>query len=859
MKKLLYTIIALAATVFTVGCQRETRIEEEGTVEASFNIGFAGTQTKAVSDGLTATQLVVGVYDKALGFVQSQSWLPTSADHKNAFSALKATFNTRLVKGHGYDIVFLAVAPDNGFYTIDLENKSLSVAKTGDSNAEKRDAFYAVYSVSKVTDAINESDIVLTRPFAQINVLDIKEDFLAAKEALVNFKKSALTVKAPTKMNLIDGSVSDADTYVLAKAEMSSTTPNFEPYGARGDYWLLTDYILASNTKELADLSFTLYDEADAEIVSYDLTSVPYQRNFRTNIYGGLLTTDGTFVITIDPVYEGSVEFPIEGKVPAVTFANTELSAAGGALTTDVDGTINFKATHPMATVPVTYKSSNVAVGTIDANGLFTAKAAGNTVVTVSFPAVENGVVKSADDTYSSLTVTFTVTVKAAELADAELTVSGAPTAALAAGESFNLTVASKSDGAITVTADPKDAVTVGAPASGVYAVTAAELSADTEVTLTVSQAATTVYNASTKTVKFTVSKKAEVVPPTPEVVTATVAEFLAAEVSSSQKYQLTGKIAQHKGSINTTYGNFDLVDATGTVYVYGLTKEEVALVIEGESFKGNNDKSFSELGLEEGDTVTLIGYRSAYNDEIEVVGAYYVSHVKDTTPKFGATINGETIAAAGGTKTITVTGNVAWTASVTGGATLSATSGEGAGTITVTVPANTSETAEPEYVVKVSTTAEAATKEFSFTIKQNKYVAPSGDETVVEVVIADQGYEDKATPATATSGEVTVTFSVGENTYKNTPTYFATTSPVGVRLYAENTATVEAAGKTITKIVFEASVNGNKSGVKPTPTVDTGTLDDNLVWTGEATSVTLRAAGTAGNISITKVTVTYK
>ena len=268
MKKLLYTIIALAATVFTVGCQRETRIEEEGTVEASFNIGFAGAQTKAVSDGLTATQLVVGVYDKALGFVQSQSWLPTSADHKNAFSALKATFNTRLVKGHGYDIVFLAVAPDNGFYTIDLENKSLSVAKTGDSNAEKRDAFYAVYSVSKVTDAINESDIVLTRPFAQINVLDIKEDFLAAKEALVNFKKSALTVKAPTKMNLIDGSVSDADTYVLAKAEMSSTTPNFEPYSTREDYWLLTDYILASNTKELADLSFTLYDEADAEISS---------------------------------------------------------------------------------------------------------------------------------------------------------------------------------------------------------------------------------------------------------------------------------------------------------------------------------------------------------------------------------------------------------------------------------------------------------------------------------------------------------------------------------------------------------------------------------------------------------------
>lgn len=98
------------------------------------------------------------------------------------------------------------------------------------------------------------------------------------------------------------------------------------------------------------------------------------------------------------------------------------------------------------------------------------------------------------------------------------------------------------------------------------------------------------------------------------EVIVTTVDKFLAAEVSTTQKYQLTGVIG---GSINTSYGNFDLTDETGTVYVYGLTATEVE----------KNDKSFASLGLKEGDIVTLIGYRGEYNGKIQVTGAYYVSH----------------------------------------------------------------------------------------------------------------------------------------------------------------------------------------------------------------------------------------
>ena len=101
-----------------------------------------------------------------------------------------------------------------------------------------------------------------------------------------------------------------------------------------------------------------------------------------------------------------------------------------------------------------------------------------------------------------------------------------------------------------------------------------------------------------------------------------TVAEFLAKEKSSAVRYRLTGKITNLKTG---DYGNFHLEDATGSVYVYGLTVAPVA----------KNDKSFPTLGLKEGDVITLVGTRDRYDNakvetEKEQVGgpAYFVTKV---------------------------------------------------------------------------------------------------------------------------------------------------------------------------------------------------------------------------------------
>jgi len=97
----------------------------------------------------------------------------------------------------------------------------------------------------------------------------------------------------------------------------------------------------------------------------------------------------------------------------------------------------------------------------------------------------------------------------------------------------------------------------------------------------------------------------------------STIADFNAAPESNSVWYQLTGTVKNLKdGDI---YGNFDLEDATGSVYVYGLLSE-----------KGGEKKKFQDLakskGIQNGSKITIVGNRGSYQGKIEVMNAYFVS-----------------------------------------------------------------------------------------------------------------------------------------------------------------------------------------------------------------------------------------
>ena len=105
---------------------------------------------------------------------------------------------------------------------------------------------------------------------------------------------------------------------------------------------------------------------------------------------------------------------------------------------------------------------------------------------------------------------------------------------------------------------------------------------------------------------------------PDPATVTkATIAEFRAAQQGDGKWYELTGVVTE---IVNATYGNLMLMDATDTVYVYGVVK----------AYATTNDKSFNQTGVKVTDTLTIYSLRDAYGDRVEAGGtvpAVYVSH----------------------------------------------------------------------------------------------------------------------------------------------------------------------------------------------------------------------------------------
>lgn len=92
-----------------------------------------------------------------------------------------------------------------------------------------------------------------------------------------------------------------------------------------------------------------------------------------------------------------------------------------------------------------------------------------------------------------------------------------------------------------------------------------------------------------------------------------TIAEFLELK-NTTDTCILTGVVSN---IVNATYGNFDLTDESGKVYVYGL------LTPEGEA------KKFAELGVEAGDTLTVLAIYNEHNGNPQVKNAIFVDLVK--------------------------------------------------------------------------------------------------------------------------------------------------------------------------------------------------------------------------------------
>ena len=167
--------------------------------------------------------------------------------------------------------------------------------------------------------------------------------------------------------------------------------------------------------------------------------------------------------------------------------------------------------------------------------------------------------------------------------------------------------------------------------------------------------------------------------------------------------YQVTGVV---RNIYNPYYGNFYLYNLEESVYitVYGLKENETA---------GN--QTFANIGLKEGDIVTLMGVRTSYSNNPQIGSAYYVSH---TSPEYEVTLE--------------VEGE--------GQATLSANKVENGKSVILTVAANEG--------YKISS-IKANDKNISVVAGQNEYEITVNAKTTVKVTFVEDTGEEPVEPET--------------------------------------------------------------------------------------------------------------
>jgi len=170
---------------------------------------------------------------------------------------------------------------DSHYKTID-NLKTITRTNSGNVPSQSNDAFCACHPINKTTGAYSD-DVLLVRPFGQINISEKDAD------ALAKVKWTTAVFKVPKGYDVESGKPTDV-------TEEVTRVVNSYPLSDGNDCTanLFYDYIFAPSTGQTAlseiKLTFTSNDD-NLQIGDFPIpANVPVERNKRTNISGHIVS-----------------------------------------------------------------------------------------------------------------------------------------------------------------------------------------------------------------------------------------------------------------------------------------------------------------------------------------------------------------------------------------------------------------------------------------------------------------------------------------------------------------------------------------------------------------------------------------
>lgn len=296
------TLITIAATpLLLLSCSDEVKLatESEGenlvslTVQLPEELG-----TRAFGEASKIKSLKYAVYPQ--GEQQPLAMFDGKAAETVEMTGLSKNVQLQLASGKKYDVIFWAAADEvDAQSKFDETTQVATLAPTVCSN-EADDAFFAKAEID--VNGNLQQTVKLYRPYAQLNIGT--DDLAAAAASGYTVTKTQVATQAYSAINLASGSVvGNATDVTFSYADIPDASEAF-PAGSAYNY-LSMNYVLVPDYKTIADV--TLDYTNGTTPMKRTFTSVPLQRNYRTNIYGSLLTNSVDFNVVIEPAFIGTL------------------------------------------------------------------------------------------------------------------------------------------------------------------------------------------------------------------------------------------------------------------------------------------------------------------------------------------------------------------------------------------------------------------------------------------------------------------------------------------------------------------------------------------------------------------------
>lgn len=366
MKKYLYSLFAICSMAFFAGCTQEEIVSQStgNEVTVTFKTEVRNdVKSRAIGDDIEQIDLVeFAVYGED-GYLPAlyTTAIPRPGDKNNHpdedDNKMYADIEVVLVKGQTYSFAFWAQTYDKkdadgnliyeSPYKFDPSTARVTVdyqkVKANDKNA---DAFFGKV-IDFTVKGTFEHKVTLTRPFAQVNFLTTDADLQKARNAGFEPAQSKMVIQnAATSLNVLTGEVNGNEEAVFDFAnlitDVKTTIKNINKeeikFGtdqtATNFNYLGTAYFLPTKSTGVSQINASLSVKGNT-VKTVDLTAddVNARRNYRTNIYGNLLTSNGKMNIVFAPDFDGDnneeeKDDPTTQVVKTITEANA-LFAAG--------------------------------------------------------------------------------------------------------------------------------------------------------------------------------------------------------------------------------------------------------------------------------------------------------------------------------------------------------------------------------------------------------------------------------------------------------------------------------------------------------------------------------------------------